>query len=106
MTPHSTEPTNTERWRTFARRFRAVNTMVACKRLPAEFEPEDLEKLIEWPQLADSWRGILQFLLHLQNPHHYHFNLGEIRRWDCHHLPVFIAWVNGEAGNSHPCRYF
>lgn len=101
-----TEDASSESWRAFARQFRAVNTMVACKRLPEAFEPEDLEKLIEWSQLADSWRGILRFLLHLYSPHHYHFNLGEIRRWDRHHLPVFTAWATGEACDGHPCRYF
>lgn len=102
-----TTPTPIDHWRHLATRFPAIATLVGCGHLPKPFEPGDLVALLaRGEQLAESWRGVLRFLLHLWNRHDHPFDLAEVRRWDDRHAAAFTAWVTGEACEGRPCRYF
>lgn len=99
-------PTTTiERWRALAERFHYIAASVRYGKLPADFEPEDLEYLANRGPVSLSEQAVLGFLLHIWSRVEFPFELSQTADWDGEHRRAFIDWVTGRTLGE-PCRYF
>lgn len=94
-----------ELWRSLAGHFHYIAASVRFGKLPADFEPEDLERLAGKGPASLSERAVLHFLLHVWSRGEFPFELSQTVGWDAEHRRAFADWVNG-ATLGEPCRYF
>ena len=103
----------TQSWQLLANTFHAIDLLVRCGKLPADYGPEDAIFLYREVPLSTHERNILGFLLHVWNKYDFPFEsvsvpegpLSEVEGWDPRHQQAFIGWVTGKT-LGRPLRYF
>lgn len=99
------QKSRSDSWRALAGRFHYIAASVRFGKLPADFVPEDLERLASKGPASLSERAVLRFLLHVWSHREFPFELSQTAGWDAEHRRAFIDWVTGRILGE-PCRYF
>lgn len=99
------QPTQVEKWHTFAQLFHCIDFMVRIGRLPADFTPDHLVDMLEQGPLSSGEANVSRFLLHAWDRYQHPFDLSDAIGWDRKHLAILSAWVSGEA-TGEPLHYF
>ena len=92
-------------WQLLANTFHAIDLLVRCGKLPADYGPEDAVFLYKEVPLSTHERNIVGFLLHVWNKYDFPFELSEVEGWDPRHQQAFIGWATGKT-LGRPLRYF
>ncbi|MBI3928940.1 MAG: hypothetical protein HY319_25585 [Armatimonadetes bacterium] len=94
MIAHS-QPTPLDTWRKLARCFYSIRILVDDGRLPWDFQPWHLVRLVEDGPATPTHRSLCRFLLHIWNLKNGRFDLSDTFGWDEDQLAVLAVWATG-----------